>query len=150
MGTDGFNVINLSSCSLSVAEKEVLSLGMDFCPDIGLDKFKTITDIHLFVRKLSLKTIFHKQEKPKKGLEVPHSLSKSKCRALKELLESDPIPDTQGISTPPEIDLIDTLDLDTCLRLDSPLKPNLSSLKKKSTTFPPPTTNANANQSIPN
>lgn len=74
-----------------------------------------------------------------------HSLSKSECTALKELLENDPIPDTKGISTPPEIDLIDTLDLDTCLRIDSPLNLNLSSLKKKSTTFPPPTTNANAN-----
>lgn len=82
----GQNVLNFFY-QLSKEEIEVLSLGLGFCPDLRLDNFDTIKDVHLFVRKLNLKALYHKHKAPNTRMEVLQSLSKSECRALKELLE---------------------------------------------------------------
>lgn len=88
------NMINLSNHPLSKDELDVLALGLSFCPDMKLDKFPIIKDLHLFVRKLMLKTIYHRHENTENGWDVLQSLSKSKCRALMKLLtsEDDPSP----------------------------------------------------------
>lgn len=123
-----------------------MALALGFCPDMNLKKFESIKDVHLFVKKLSLKTLFHKQVTPNTGMEVLHSLFKSECRASKELLEmEDDFSNTPGLSTPPEPDLIDLIDLETYLQPDLDLKPNLIQIKKKSKTCPSPTKNKNAN-----
>lgn len=97
------------------------------------------------MRKLCLKMIFHKQELPEKGIEALLSLSKSECRALKELLESEEdLFNTQGPSTPMEPDLIDLQDLEALFEPDVHLKPDLSSLKKKPETFSQTNGNPNA------
>lgn len=52
---------------------------------MNLDKLNLIKDVHLFMRKLCLKTLYHKNESLDHGIEVVQSLSKGECRALKEL-----------------------------------------------------------------
>lgn len=46
-------IIDLSSYSLSQAEKEVLQLGISFCPSSTLNTFDIINDLYLFARKLT-------------------------------------------------------------------------------------------------
>lgn len=78
-----------------------------------VNKFDLINYVHLFVRKLCLKTLHHKQDARNMGMEVLNSLSKSECRALKGLLESeDDLLETPGPSTPMEPDFIDLLNLE--------------------------------------
>lgn len=60
------NIINLSSHSLNTEEKELLSLGLSFCPSASLDKFSIVKDIFLFARQIFYKIIY--QNKTKKDL----------------------------------------------------------------------------------
>lgn len=77
-------------------------------------------------------------------METLLSLSKSECKAIKELLETeDEFLNTQVPSTPPEPDLIDLIDLEILFNPDAHLKPDLSSIKKKSHTFPSSNVNKN-------
>lgn len=55
-----FQILNLSSYTLTNDETNVLQLGLTFCPDTNVDRFKVIKDIHLFARRLLYKTIYHK------------------------------------------------------------------------------------------
>lgn len=59
--TKDLNVINLSSHILSEEEKLVLKKGLNFCPTHNLDKFELYKDLQLFVRKIILKKLYHKQ-----------------------------------------------------------------------------------------
>lgn len=86
------NVLNLPNHPLTIDEITILSMGLGFYPDSGLDKCIAIKDLHFFARKLIFKTLYHKQEIRDEGLEVLQSPSKRECQALKELLtmEEDP------------------------------------------------------------
>lgn len=132
---------------LTEDKMEVLSLGLGLCPKQEADTFDIIKYINLFVWKLSLKTIFHKEKAPSKRLKVLLNL-KSECRELKELLEQDgDMSDCTGspsdlINT--ELDLIDNIDLTEILESDTSLVPDTSHLKKKSDTFHSPPINNNA------
>lgn len=102
-------------------------------------------DVHLFARKLILKTLFYKKDSKEGGIEFIQTLSKTKCRALKELLTSEEDPPYLP-ATPPEPDLIELLDLDTLLKTNAPsLKQDLSTLKNKSQTLLPSSLNSNMN-----
>lgn len=89
----------------------VLSMEVGFCPDNALDKFTLVKDLHLFTRKLFLKTFFLKRESKDEGIDFLQSLSESECKALRELLTSEEDP-SHLPATPPEIDLIDHIDLE--------------------------------------
>lgn len=107
------NVLNFSEHVFTNEELEVLSLGLGFVPDMELNRFDLIKDVHLFMGKLCLKTIHHKQETSDKGMETLLSHYKSECRSLKEFLETeDEIFNTQGLSTLAEPDLIDLINLE--------------------------------------
>lgn len=56
------SIINFSSYSLSEEEVSVLKKGLDFCPSRNLDKFEVYKDLHLFIRKLILKKLYHRQQ----------------------------------------------------------------------------------------
>lgn len=92
------NIINLLSKILTHSELEVLSLGLDFCPSMDLNRFDFIKDLNLFTSTLCLKVLHHKSKPANSGLKHFMSLSKSECRALKELLESE---DDVFLDTPP-------------------------------------------------
>lgn len=62
--------------------------------------FDTIKDLNLFVRKLSLKAIHHKQEPNQSGTNYLMQLSLTECRELRDLLLED-MDDSQMSSTPP-------------------------------------------------
>lgn len=53
--------INLSSQPLSPTEIELLSLGLNFCPNSTSNKFELIKDLYLFARKLTYKFMFDKE-----------------------------------------------------------------------------------------
>lgn len=57
------NVIKLMDKTLSNDAKELLQLGLSFCPVQNLDKFTVIKDLNLFTRKLLLKVIYDKDKK---------------------------------------------------------------------------------------
>lgn len=129
-------------------ETEVLSLGLGFCPDQGLDLFETIKDINLFARKLTLKILHYKETNPNKGIKTLMNLKKSECRELFELLTSD----SEVSDSPPnspthlldcELDLIDEIDFESILDLEESSTPDLSKFKKKSSTYPSMSINKN-------
>jgi hypothetical protein len=62
-------VLNLSSYELSPSEKEVLSLGIKFCPyPKKINIFNYFKDITAFSRKLRLKEFFVDDEKPRESV----------------------------------------------------------------------------------
>lgn len=85
-----------------------MSKGLTFCPNRKLDKFETIKDLHLYTRKLLLRSMYDK-EKP--GSDGCRSLSERQALAnLNALLEQS---DAR--------DLIDTTDLESLLKqVDDP------------------------------
>lgn len=105
-------MVNLSSKTLTQFKMEVLSIGLSVCSSTQLNKF----DLILFTHKLCLKVLHHKSESVYSGLEYLMFLSKSECRALKELLESD---NDELLDTPhsleEELDLIDVINLEEYL-----------------------------------
>lgn len=130
------------------------------------NKFGIIKDLNLFVRKLSLKTLYHGHSDQSKGLNTLLKLKMSECRELKDLLTQDldpvslqadsdslALPESPDVTSTPlalleqadPIDLIDQADLDNYLAIEDPLKPSLNKFKPKSTPFPPSTTKKNAN-----
>lgn len=108
---------------------------MNFCLSQNLDKFEIYKDLQLFVRKIILKKLYHKQQgnadrTPQENQALDHLIT---------LLEES---DTA--------DLIDSVDLSQILQSieehDSYTKanPSKSILKKKSDFCPPPSTSPNA------
>ena len=81
-----FQVVNLSSCELSVDQISVLELGLSFCPTQNIDAFELIKDINLFSRKLMLKILFYK---PKTNFDNPlwQQMSLDDIKAVEELME---------------------------------------------------------------
>lgn len=133
--TKDLNVINLSSHILSEEEKLVLKKGLNFCPTHNLDKFELYKDLQLFVRKIILKKLYHKQSaNPDRTTQENQALD----QLISLLEESD------------TADLIDSIDLPWILQSieeqDSYSKtnPSKSLLKKKSDICPPPSTSPNA------
>lgn len=57
------SVINLTPYPLSDDELIVLKLGLSFCPNANIDKYKVIKDLYLFTRKLKYKHIFDPDKK---------------------------------------------------------------------------------------
>lgn len=133
---------------MTQAQIEVLALGLGFCPDQDHNLFTTIKDVNLFVRKLTLKTLHHKNTPTTDGTAALMRLSLSECRQLREffLLDSQEAPSTptplleamENISdaSPNEEDTSPALDENTSSnQIDLP---KLSDLKPKSKTYPPP------------
>lgn len=89
-------VVNLSTQQLTRSETEVLALGLDFCPETNLDIFKTIFDLNLFVRKLSLRALHHRNEPTNTGVNSVMQLTMKECRELRNLLLEDEL--TSSIS----------------------------------------------------
>lgn len=79
------NIINLSSHVLTNEEKNLLSLGLSFCPSAALDKLSIVKDIFLFARRLFYKTIFWKGDE-----EDPLNLSEEENLDLSVHGELDP------------------------------------------------------------
>lgn len=107
-------------------------MGWGFCPENTPDKFDLSKNLHLFVRKLCLKVLHHKETTPGRKSDPLAILSKCQCRELKDLLlsEWDPI-DTPTVNAEELPDLIDLIDLEDYLDMEDPLKPELKGLKKK-------------------
>lgn len=59
-GDDGLNIINLSDYVLSGDEAAILSKDLTLCPSSNMDTFEVIKDLHLFARKLILKSLYAK------------------------------------------------------------------------------------------
>lgn len=77
------NIINLSSHTLTEAEKEVLSLGLSFCPSRSLDNFEVVKDIFLFARKLLFKSMYTKTKKSEEI--IAPNLKTADFKALRDL-----------------------------------------------------------------
>lgn len=75
-------------------------MGLGFCPDQNMDVLEPIKDINLFVRKLTLKVLHHKEQNLYKGLDTLMSLKESECRELLELLTSD-LEEFESLSSSP-------------------------------------------------
>lgn len=89
-------MINLSQQPLSLDQTEVLALGLGFCPERNHDLFTTIKDVNLFIRKLTLKALHHKNVQASDGTGALMQLSLVECRELRDLLlmESQEVPST--------------------------------------------------------
>ncbi|XP_075462922.1 uncharacterized protein LOC142498599 [Ascaphus truei] len=55
------DVINISGEDLTTAELSLLRKGLKYAPTMDFDLFNTAIDVHKFVRKLTLKSFFHKR-----------------------------------------------------------------------------------------
>lgn len=60
------NIMILSDYIPSPEKNGVLAKGLRFCPDSDTDKFEIIKDLHLFTRKLILKSLYTKNMQKKK------------------------------------------------------------------------------------
>lgn len=128
------NIINPSSYTLINFETTLLSKGLEFCPTATLDTFYLIKDLQMFSRKLTLKSMYNKQEQNHTQLK-----NKEEQKAIDQLIslleESD------------QTYLIDCVNVEQLLQkcgqpMDPP--PPLGSVPKiKSDRFPPPSTNPN-------
>lgn len=87
MDTD--NVVNLSKQNLRVEQLEVLAMGLGFCPERNHNLFDTVKDVNLFVRKLMLKVLHHKNIQSPVGVGALMQLSLTECRELRDLLLMD-------------------------------------------------------------
>lgn len=116
--------MNLSSYPLTQDEVSVLSKGLTFVPANKLDKFEVIKDLHLYTRKLLLKSMFEKTKPDMEG-----------CRTFSERQGLDNLNSLLEESEPK--DLIDMIGL------ESPRKTTAkkSSLKKTSSLYPAPSSN---------
>lgn len=112
----------------------VLCKGIRFCPNHDLDKFEIYKDLQLIVRKLLLKSLYHKTNtNPAQSLQEDRALD----QLISLLEESD------------TTDLIDRVNVSQLLnRVDEPSSEDnflaKSKLKKKSDLCPAPSTNPNA------
>lgn len=117
---------------LSSEETSVLSKGLSLCPEADIDKFKSIKDLQLFARKLLLKSMYNKDT-----ISTEEKVKNEK--ALDELI--DLLDEQEGF------DLINRLDVDTLLNVNTTMKEVKlglkSKLKKKSDKFPSPNSNIN-------
>ncbi|CAJ0961582.1 unnamed protein product [Ranitomeya imitator] len=59
---DDNQIINLSSYSLTMSEKQVLKKGLTFVTTMRFDPFTWIKDLNLFTRKLRWRNFFHKND----------------------------------------------------------------------------------------
>lgn len=66
----------------------------------NFDRFETLKDLHLFVRKLNLKGIHHKTQQPDSGFNTLMQLSMTECQELRDLL-NDSQTSQPGDSLPP-------------------------------------------------
>lgn len=137
---------------LTVEQSEVLSLGLGFCPERPHILFDTIKDLNLFVHKLSLKTLHHKNDHSSSGTAALMHLSKVECRELRDLLlsesqelDSSPSPLIEAFDALSDPSLVLTPSLaETTTREPVDSLPDISDLKCKSRAFPPSTINKNA------
>lgn len=98
----------------------VLSKGLTFCPNHKVDKFETIKYLHLFTRKMLLRSMYDKgQLGPDTGRSFSERQALANLNALLE--ESDPR------------DLIDTIDLGALLKqvYDSYIAPTTPTTSSK-------------------
>lgn len=130
------NIINLSSHVLTTDEISLLSKGLTFCPNKITNKFEVINYLHLYTRKLLLRSIFEKSDLDTHEF---HTFSERQAsKNLKSLLEENE-----------PRDLIDIVDLESLLHnADTPTTgtsgtsgTSKSSLKKTSSLYPPPSSN---------
>lgn len=132
MGDDGLNIINLSDYKLSDDEIAILSKGLTFCPSSNIDTFEVIKDLHLFARKLILKSLY---AKPKQANE----LSKKENQAIDDLVSL--------LEDQEQKDLIDNINIESLLAMHTtPITGGIqgkSLLKKKSNKFPSLNLNSN-------
>lgn len=126
--------MNLSSHSPTTDETSVLLKGLTFCPNHKLDRSEAVKDLYLYTRKLLLRSMFKKE---KLGSEGCRTFSERQAlENLNSLLEES---DSR--------DLLDTLDLESLLKqADDPPTETItttikSSLKKKSSLYPAPSSN---------
>lgn len=78
----GLTIINLSSRELTEGERQVLMLGLSFCPNHNMDRFETIKDIHLFARNLLFRSMYAKRPITR---EVDSGLTAVEFRAIRDL-----------------------------------------------------------------
>lgn len=69
--------------SLTLAESQVLSLGLSFCPNKSLDNFESVKDIYFFARKLLFKSIYNKQTTQEEA--ISPNLTAVNFKALRDL-----------------------------------------------------------------
>lgn len=83
------NIINLSSHLLTTDKISVLSKGFTFCPNNKLDTFEVIKDLHVYARKLLLKSKFEKEKLGSEGCRT-YSQQQTLDNLNSLLEESDP------------------------------------------------------------
>lgn len=119
----------MSSYPLSAAESSVLSRGLTFCPQDNLDTFEVITDLHLFARRLLLKSLHAKVDENIDTTDWA-SFSMREFKALRHL--------TLLFQESNSLDLIDQIDLETLLSTANESTENSTTrFKKPSAKFPP-------------